>query len=97
MNDPREELHNRLTIHKGKIRKIFIYWNASDGGPRMDVQLFGNDDEIIDEWNDWMILGTREDSCAGLRTIDHIVNRTLGERSIQNCEAGSFHRKYEIR
>ncbi|MEK7512563.1 MAG: hypothetical protein AAB575_06180 [Patescibacteria group bacterium] len=97
MTGPYEELQNRLTNHKGKVRRILINWNASDGGPRMDVRLVGDNDHTLDEWNDWMILGTREDPGAGLCSIDYIVTSVLGAGAIQNCEAGSFYRRYEIR
>lgn len=96
MNDPHNELHNRLIKHKGKIRKILISWNASDGGPRMDVRLAGNNNCTLDEWNDWMILGTRENPGAGLHTIDSIIKETLGSGALNKCTVGAFHRHYEI-
>ena len=96
MSDPREELRTRLTRHKGKIRKIKINWNASDGGPRTDVCLIGDNDRLLDDWNDWLILGTASDPKAGLYTIDFIIKEILGDNALNKCEVGSFHRHYKI-
>ena len=59
VNDPREELRLRLARQGNAIRRIEVAWNASDGGPRMTVTLKDRAGQLLDQWEDWMILGQR--------------------------------------
>ena len=78
MSSPEEQaLHDRLVKHRGKIRKIHYHIGAGDGGPRMDVTLKDDSDKVLDQWNDWAIVGQ---SARGI--VEGIVRTALGEKSI---------------
>ncbi len=79
MTDPREELHTRLSQHAASIGHISITWNASDGGPRMDVELKTASGDVVDRWNDWMIMGSDEGP-TGCEIITNIVRSVFSGR-----------------
>ena len=80
MKDAKEELRTRLLQHSSRVSEIFIGWNASDGGPRMDVSIKASDGSSVDEWNDWMILGNVGSHTTGADIITNIVKEVLGSR-----------------
>lgn len=95
VNDPREELRARLARHGRAIRRIEVVWNASDGGPRMTVTLKDRADRQLDQWEDWMILGSG--NRPGTMIIDAIIRVVLGQTAIEACDADFYHRYYMIR
>jgi hypothetical protein len=74
----KEELYVRLCKKRDQIRTIKISWNASDGGPRMNVELFDTNAVILDEWNDWMILGNTQ--TTGVKIIIGIVQTVFSDK-----------------
>lgn len=95
VNDPREELRARLARHRRAIRRIEVVWNASDGGPRMTVTFKDSGGRQIDQWEDWMILGS--ENRPGTLIINSIIRNVLGQTAIEACDAGFYHRYYIIR
>lgn len=93
-NDSREELRTRLARQGRKIRRIEVIWNASDGGSRMTVTLEDGKGAQLDQWEDWMILGSRKN--FGVVIIDQIIKDVLGPDAIEDCAAGFYHRYYTI-
>ncbi len=93
--DSNEELYRRLVVKRGQIHRIDVGWNASYGGPRMDVRLLGRDGQTLDEWNDWMILG--QPGHPGSKIIPGIVRNALGDEAVISVEEGSFSLKITIR
>lgn len=94
MSEAKQELHERLTRNAQYIRKIEISWNASDGGPRMDIVLRGVGESILDSWNDEMILGDRGGR-TGADMIIGIVKAALNSR-LKLSERGNFFLRFSV-
>ena len=71
-----EELESRVRKHAQNIHHVEITWNASDGGPRMDVVLKGENGLVLDTWNDDLILGNQ--NMTGAQMMECIVGCALG-------------------
>ncbi|HAU66733.1 TPA: hypothetical protein DCW61_05285 [Candidatus Uhrbacteria bacterium] len=91
--DSKEELITRLTQHARNICWISVTWNASDGGPRMNIDLIARDGNLLNGWNDWMILGNRGES-TGADIILNIVRSVLPNAKL--TDRGNFHLRFEI-
>lgn len=89
-----QEIFQRLVKLQGRIKRIEVSWSASDGGPRMSVQIRGRDGRKLDEWNDWMVLGNEER--PGTEKIAEIIRYALGKRAIANCEVGFWYADFII-
>lgn len=88
------ELSRRLARQRGKLRRIEVGWDASDGGPRMDIRLLDSECRLLDEWSDWMILGRPTHS--GSLIIRDVVERTLGHRAISHEDAGFQYINFDL-
>ncbi len=91
--DSKEELVTRLTKHAKNISSITITWNASDGGPRMDINLIARNGSDLDSWNDWMILGDGGRT-TGADIIINIIRSVLPHAGL--TDRGNFHLRFEI-
>lgn len=84
----KEELETRVRKHAREIHRIEITWSASDGGSRMDVTLKGENEHVLEKWNDDMILGNTH--LTGVQQILLIVGVALGQ-TIRIEDQGFYH------
>lgn len=91
----REELFNRVKKCKDQVRRIEIGWNASDGGPWMHVAFFDRDHKKLEEFQDFAILSSGNQS--GVSIMAEIVEEALGPRRIIEREVGMYFVNFNIR
>lgn len=94
-HDPKDELRERLTRFSHLVRMIRINWSGSDGGSRMEVKLLDMRGMIVDQWNDWMILGGPHNPSA--KIIGDIAQEVLTEKSIAIVEVGTYFLTLDVR
>lgn len=91
---PEQELYQRLVLLRGRVRRIEIGWNASDGGPWGAVKLLDEAGGTLDTWNDWAILSSVGRS--GVEIMEEIIVAALGERAIRERDIGTYFANFEI-
>ena len=90
----KEELFERLRQHAIETRSVSISWNASDGGPRMDVEIKAYGGGILTSWVDDMILGDIGGP-TGSYIIIGIVQNVFGSRA-RLVHRGNFYLEFVI-
>lgn len=76
---PEQELYQRIVSKRGRVGRMKINWGTSSK-PRMNVTILNREEEVLDVWDEWCILGSGIRS--GVEIMEEIIQAALGERTI---------------